>query len=120
MTWESKGGYDLRLGVKGFFTTIFYHIKDKNHVFVGGLVFVGGPYFFHSASLYLTLWQERLTPKKADLLVAPVWLPTYSLPCELLRQEILEDIGNALETFMKIVEQTKRMRYVSYARICVI
>ena len=31
----------------------------------------------------------------------------------------MEDIGNALRDFVKIVDQTKKMRYVSYDRICV-
>ena len=31
----------------------------------------------------------------------------------------MEDIGNALGTFVKIADQKKRMRYISYARICV-
>lgn len=29
-TWKLKGGYDLRLGAKGFFTIIFYTMEDKN------------------------------------------------------------------------------------------
>ena len=29
-TWKTKGGYDLRLGAKGFFTIIFYNMEDKN------------------------------------------------------------------------------------------
>ena len=29
-TWKPKGGYDLRLGAKGFFTIIFYNVEDKN------------------------------------------------------------------------------------------
>ena len=37
--WKPKGGYDLRLGAKGFFTIIFYHAEDRNWVFEGG------PYF---------------------------------------------------------------------------
>ena len=31
----------------------------------------------------------------------------------------MEDIGNALGTFIKVAEQTKKMRYVSFAQICV-
>lgn len=31
----------------------------------------------------------------------------------------MEDIGNTPGTFFKVVEQTKRMRYVSFSRICV-
>ena len=48
--WKPKGGFDLRLGEKGFFTIIFYHVEDRNHIFEGG------PYFFNSAGLFLTLW----------------------------------------------------------------
>jgi hypothetical protein len=94
---------------KGFFTIIFYHVEDRNHIFEGGT------YFYNSAGLYLTFWQERLCLEKVDLLVAPVWIRLYSLPCELWIWEIMEDIGNALGTFVKVAEQTKRMRYVSYA-----
>lgn len=48
-----------------------------------------------------------------------MWLRVYSLPFKFWREEILEDIGNAIGSFVKIVDQTKRMRYVSYAWICV-
>lgn len=107
--WKPRGGYDLRLGEKGFFTIIFYHIEDINRVFEGG------PYFLNSGGLYLTYWQERFSPEKVDLLVVPVWIRLYSLPCELWQHKIMEDIGNALGTFVKVVEQMKRMRYVSFA-----
>ena len=76
MTWKPKGGYDLRLGAKGFFTIIFYNMEDKNHVFEGG------PYFYNSEGLYLTFWQEGFSPENVDLSVAPVWLRLYSVPCE--------------------------------------
>jgi hypothetical protein len=99
--------------VKGFFTIIFYSMEDKNRVFEGG------PYFYNSTGLYLTFWQERFNLDKVDLLVTPVWLRLYSLPYELWRLEILEDIGNALGSFVKIANQTKRMRYVSYLWIYV-
>lgn len=111
--WKPKRGYHLRLRAKGFFTIIFYHVKDRNHLFEGG------PYFYNSTGLYLTFWQERFSPEKAYLLVAPVWIRLYSLPCELWHQEIMKDIENAIGTFFKVAEQTKRMRYVSFARICV-
>ena len=84
-----------------------------------GRVFEGGSYFYNSAGLYLTFWKERFNPDKVDLSIAPVWLRQYSLPCELWRPEILADIGNMLGVFVKVAEQTKQMRYVSYARICV-
>ena len=38
--WKPKGGYELRLGARGFFTVVFYNIEDKNKIFEGG------PYFF--------------------------------------------------------------------------
>lgn len=46
--WKPRGGYDLKLGAKWFFTVIFYNVEDKNRVFEGG------PYFLNSAGLYLT------------------------------------------------------------------
>jgi len=97
-TWKAKGGYDLRLGVKCFFTIIFYNMEDKNRVFEGG------PYFYNSTCLYLTFWQKRFNPEKEDLSVAPAWLQFYSLPSEFWRPEILEDIGNALGAFVKVAE----------------
>ena len=46
--WKPKGGYELRLGAKGFFTVVFYNVEDKNRIFEGG------PYFYNSTGLYLT------------------------------------------------------------------
>ena len=111
--WKPKGGYELRLGAKGFFTVVFYNLEDKNRIFEVG------PYFYNSVGLYLTFWKERFNPNKEDLSIAPVWLRLYSLPCEFWRPEILIDIGNALGVFVKVAEQTKNMRFVSFARICV-
>ena len=48
--WKPKGGYELRLGMKGFFTIVFYSLEDKN------MIFEGGPYLYNSTGLYLTLW----------------------------------------------------------------
>ena len=111
--WKPKGGYELRLGAKGFFTVVFNNLEDKNRIFEGR------SYFYNSTGLYLTFSKERFNPDKVDLSVAQVWLRLYSLPCELWRREILADIGNTLGVFIKVAEQTRRMRYVSYVRICV-
>lgn len=92
---------------------VFYSLEDKNRMFEGG------SYFYNSVGLYLTFWKERFNPDKEDLSIALVWLRLYSLPCELWRPEILTDIGNTLGVFVKVVDQTRRMRYVSYAHICV-
>ena len=51
--------------------------------------------------------------------IAPVWLRLYSLPTEFWKEEILQDIGNTLGDFVKISEQTKQAKYISYARLCV-
>jgi hypothetical protein len=44
--WKPKGGFDLRLGAKGLFTIIFYHVEDRNRIFKGG------PYFYNSTGLF--------------------------------------------------------------------
>ena len=51
--------------------------------------------------------------------MALVWLRFYSLPCEFWRPKILKDIENALGSFVKFVDQMKKIRYLSYAQICV-
>jgi hypothetical protein len=64
--WKIKGQVDLKLGSKGFFTTIFSNPidRDKN--------FEEGPYFFSSAGLHLRYWIERFSLEKEDFTVAPV------------------------------------------------
>ena len=97
--WKPKGGYELRLGTKGFFTVVFYILEDKNRVFEGG------PYFYNLVGLYLTFWKEQFNPDKEDLSIALPWLRLYSLPCELWRLEIITDIGNTLGVFVKVANQ---------------
>ena len=92
---------------------VFYNVEDKNRIFEGG------PYFFNSTGLYLTFWKERFHSDKEDLSIAPVWIRLYSLPCEFWRPKILTDIGNVIGSFVKVAEQTKRMRFVSFTRICI-
>jgi len=72
-----------------------------------------------SAGLYLRPWKERFNPDTEDMKVAPVWIRMFSLPSEFWDLETLQDIGNSLGEFVKVSEQTKLQRYISYARICV-
>ena len=99
--WKPKGGYELKLSAKEFFTIIFYSQEDKNRIFEGG------PYFYNSAGLYLTFWKESFNPNNVNLSVSSVCLRLYSLPCELWQLEILADIGNMLGVFVKVTEQTR-------------
>lgn len=43
----------------------------------------------------------------------------YSLPLEYWDEESLKAIGNGLGEFIKAAEETKLLRYTSYAHICV-
>jgi hypothetical protein len=97
-TWKPKGQIDLKLGSKGFFTTIFSNLEDHDKVFKGG------PYFFNSAGLHFRPWTERFSPEKEDFMVAPVWIRLYSLPHEFWDEEILEGIGNTIGSFVKSSE----------------
>lgn len=58
--WKPKGQVTLQLGPKGFLTTIFNFIKDRNRVLDGG------PYFFNVVGLYLRDWIEIFNPEKED------------------------------------------------------
>lgn len=103
--WKPKGHITLQLGPKGFFTTIFNCLEDKNKVLDGG------PYFFNAASLFLKGWVERFNPDMVDVSWAPVWIRLYSLPVEYWEEDSLKEIGNTLGEFVK------RQRKRKYANI---
>jgi hypothetical protein len=71
---EGKGQVDLKLGSKGFFTTIFSNPSDREKVFKEG------PYFFNSTGLHLCYSKEIFSPEKEDFMVTLVWIRLYSLP----------------------------------------
>jgi len=113
ITWKPQGHYDLQLGAEGFFTVILFNEADRTRIFEGG------PYFFNSTGLYLKPWKERFSLKKENMTIALVWIRLYLLPSEYWKEEILIDLGNTLGVFVKVSEKTKKMRYTSYARICI-
>lgn len=49
-TWKPKGDITIHLGSKGFFTTVFKNLEDKDKIFKGG------PYFFAATGLYMQPW----------------------------------------------------------------
>ena len=71
---ETKRGLGAQTRCKRVFTIILYNMEDKNKIFEWG------PYFYNSAGLYLTFWQERFNLDKVNLSIAPIWLRLYSLP----------------------------------------
>jgi len=71
--WKPKGHITLQLGPKGFFTTIFNCLEDRNRVLDGR------PYLFNAVGLYLRGWIELFNPDKEYMSWAPVWLRLYSL-----------------------------------------
>jgi hypothetical protein len=50
---------ELHLGSKGFFTTFFMNLEERDRVFEGG------PYFHASAGLYMHPWKENFSLEKA-------------------------------------------------------
>jgi hypothetical protein len=56
--WKPNGEVELQLGSKGFFTTVFINMEDRDRVFEGG------PYFHALASLYMQPWKENFSPEK--------------------------------------------------------
>jgi hypothetical protein len=93
--WNMKGDYDVQLGLKGFFTIIFYNLEDKDRVFEDG------PYFYNSARLFLKFWMDCFNPEKEKFVTALVWIHLYSLPQELWLENILMGIGNTLGQYVK-------------------
>lgn len=92
---------------------IFIYLEDRNRIINGGL------YFFNNVGLYLRDWVERFNPNKEDLSWALVWIRLYSLPLDYWDEASLQYIANGLGEFVKIAEETKLKRYMSYSWICI-
>jgi hypothetical protein len=71
---KSKGGVEIKLGSKSFFTPFFHNVEDCERIFENF------PYLFNSACLYFHLWIEKFSPTKAKFTIALVWILLYSLP----------------------------------------
>jgi hypothetical protein len=49
--WKPSGEVELHIGLKGFFTTVFMNLEDRDKVFEGGA------YFHASTGLYMRPWK---------------------------------------------------------------
>jgi hypothetical protein len=104
---------ELHLDSKGFFTTIFLNLEDRDRVFEGG------PYFHASSGLYMQPWKENFSREKERFKKVPVWLRFYSLPLDYWLPSTFEAIGNKLGKYVKTSEATLKGRCTSYAIICI-
>jgi len=93
--WKVKGQVDLKLGSKGFFTTIFSNPSNRDKVFEEG------PYFFNFSCLHLCYWTECFALEKDDFMVAPIWIRLYSMLQEFWEIETLKGIGNTMGSFTR-------------------
>jgi hypothetical protein len=109
--WKPSGEVELHLASKGFFTTVFMNLEDRDKVFERG------PYFHASAGLYMWPWKENFSPEKETFKNVPVWLSLYSLPLEYWLPSTFKSIENKLGKYTS--EATLKARYTSYARICI-
>lgn len=94
--WQLQGHIELKLGAQGFFTVIFFNLKDREKVFYSG------PYFYNNASLFMCFWEDYYSPEKETFLAASVWVRLFGLPIDLWDPNTLEGIGNSIRSFMKI------------------
>jgi len=101
------------LGAKGFFTVIFFNLKDREQAFDNG------PYFYNNDGLFLHFWEDCYNLDKETFMVSLVWVRLFGLPTDFCDPDILEGIVNSIGSFIKIADTTKKGRYTSYARICV-
>jgi hypothetical protein len=74
--WKPSGEVELHLGSKGFFTTVFMNLEDRDKVFDGGA------YFHASAGLYMWPWKENFSPEKETFKNVRICLRLYSLPLD--------------------------------------
>ena len=111
--WKPKGGINLHLGSKGFFTMVFTSLENKDRVFEGG------PYFYAATSLYMRPWAMNFVPEREMFTSILVWIRLYSLPLNYWPSESLKAIDNKLGHFIKTSDATLRGKYTSFTWICV-
>ena len=111
---NQKGSIDLHLGSKGFFTVVFSNIEDKDRVFEGGT------YFFAATGLYMQPWIMNFVLEHETFTSVLVWVRLYSLPLDYWQTKSLASIGNKLGRFVKTSKTTRRGKYNSFARVCVV
>jgi hypothetical protein len=61
--WKPHDRFDLKLGSKGFFITIFHNHADREKIFKNG------PYRFRSGGLHLHCWMEKFNRTRKILLM---------------------------------------------------
>jgi hypothetical protein len=61
-----SGEVELHLGLKGFFTSVFMNLEDRDKFFEGGA------YFHASKGLYMQPWKEKLSSEKETFKNVPV------------------------------------------------
>ncbi|KAL3646674.1 hypothetical protein CASFOL_009218 [Castilleja foliolosa] len=72
----------------------------------------------NSSLFRLFRWHKDFDYKKDSPLV-PVWVTLPKLPIPLINPAVLERIGNAIGTFLRIDERTMSMTHTMATRICV-
>lgn len=65
----------------------------------------------------MRFWEECYNPDWEKFMATLVWVRDFSLPVDFWDLEILEGIGNSIGRFVKVVDSTRRGRYMSYAQI---
>jgi hypothetical protein len=105
------GHMDLKIGIEGFFTTIFHNHADKDQIFENGT------YFFRFVGLHLRYWTGKFNLDKEYFSYAPIWVHLCSLSHVYWEEEILAVSGNTLGTFVKIDKATKKGRYTTHTII---
>ena len=72
--WKPRGGYDLWLGSKGFFTIVLHNLEDRERVFENG------PYFYNLEGSILPSGGKNLAQKRRNSNM--LWSRFSCTPCQ--------------------------------------
>lgn len=78
-----------------------------------------GPYMMDGTGIFMKNWLPNFDLRKHEVEVVPTWVSLYNLPTKYWREEIQNDIGSKLGSFVKMDERLEDKRFGTYARICV-
>ncbi|KAL0015066.1 hypothetical protein SO802_002135 [Lithocarpus litseifolius] len=111
--WKPKGKIDcVDLGFDFFL--VKFSMKDDHD-----LVLKKGPWFIGEHFLSIRPWEPNFRPDTANIASVAVWVRLPLLPIEYYHPEALKEIGQAIDTVLRIDTHTALEARGRFARLCV-
>ncbi|KMS98219.1 hypothetical protein BVRB_4g094810 [Beta vulgaris subsp. vulgaris] len=112
--WKWKTIVNLTSLGKGFYSLNCGSAHEKARLLAEG------PWFVMGSLLWVQSWQAGFKPSSATISHYPIWISLPELPMEFFCKDILQSIGNALGSTVKIDAHSLEGDRKRFASVCVL